>query len=76
MKGPSHDGLRKIGDRCGRAHGRARNVARAFLGVSPAAGTPVCKGRPLAADGRVLAVAGIDPGLVRQPVEELRLDVA
>ncbi|GAB3940503.1 hypothetical protein GCM10027614_24300 [Micromonospora vulcania] len=43
--------------------------------VLPAAGAPLGEGWALRAQGAVLAVAGVEPGLVRQLVEQLVLDV-
>ena len=40
-------------------------------GASPAAGAPLREVRALGAERRVVAVAGVEPGLVGQPVEEL-----
>src|SRR3954447_8389362 len=44
-------------------------------GGSPAAGAPFLQMRTLAAEVRVVTVPGVEPGLVRQPVEHLGLEV-
>src|SRR5690606_41678423 len=44
-------------------------------GGSPAAGPPFGERGPLAAERRVLAVAGVEPGGVREPVENAFLDI-
>lgn len=41
----------------------------------PTPGAPLGEVRALGAECRVLAVPGVDPRLVGEPVEELRLDV-
>ena len=46
----------------------------AGLSVLPAPGAPLLEVRALGAEGGVLAVAGVDPGLIGQPVEQLGLD--
>src|SRR3954453_13839750 len=43
--------------------------------VLPAAGAPLRDRRPLGAEGRVLAVAGVEPRLVGEPGEQLMLHV-
>src|SRR5690606_13482366 len=43
--------------------------------ASPAPGAPLRQRRAFGAEGAVVAVAGIEPGVVRQPVEDLPLDV-
>src|SRR5690606_27891735 len=63
------------GAHTGRAH-RARKRAKPSHGVcSPAPRAPLRQVRALRAQGGVVAVAGVDPGLVRQYVEDLGLDV-
>jgi hypothetical protein len=44
-------------------------------GLLPATGAPLGDGRTLGAEGGVLTVARLEPGLVGQAVEELVLDV-
>src|SRR5690606_24400471 len=63
------------GAHTGSAHG-ARKRAKPSHGVcSPAPRAPLRQVRALRAQGGVVAVAGVDPGLVRQYVEDLGLDV-
>ena len=60
------------GARCdGPGHGDVRRT-RADL---PAALAPLREVRPLGAERRVVAVAGVEPGVVGQPVEDLGLDL-
>ncbi len=47
----------------------------AVAGRSPAAGTPLREGWALGAERAVVAVARVEPRVVRQPVEELVLHV-
>src|SRR6478736_4799216 len=44
-------------------------------GCSPAPGAPLRETGSLRADRRVVAVAGVEPGLVGQPLEDLGLDL-
>src|SRR3954467_2287842 len=44
-------------------------------GGSPAAGAPLLQVRTLAAEVRVVTVPGVEPGLVRQSVEHLGLEI-
>ena len=65
-------GRRTVG---GYRSGRVRSRLVPCWGGSPAAGAPLGERGALGAERGVLAVAGVEPGLVGQPVEELVLDV-
>ena len=73
-RGPHATGRRTAGGaRRGPPDGRP--VRPASSRRSPAAGAPLRQRGPLGAQRRVLAVARVEPGVVRQPVEQLVLDV-